>query len=63
MSNPFTPAQLRSLRRRTLRDIVCENTGLPRLRRNLFLMGDGEEEEEEEIDCADTNSLNFRLFV
>ncbi len=54
---PFTPAQLSALRRRTLRDLVCENTAVARAKGD-FLKIQGEE-----ADCRETNSLDFDLFT
>ena len=60
VNNPFTAAQLKALRRRTLRDLICENTGVESMRTSaLLLLGEGGEE----VECTRTNSLEFELFV
>ncbi len=53
----FTPAQLSNLRRRTLRDVICENTAVEQLQTNVFLSSGRRR------DCRFTNRLDFRLFV
>merc|ERR1719452_349963 len=48
----FTTSQLSQLRKRTLRDIICENTELAKARGNVFLL------EGELVDCGTVNTLD-----
>ena len=57
MVNSFNYDQLSQLQLRTLRDIICENTGIEALQEDVFRLGG------EEKDCRTTNSINFDLFV
>eukprot|EP00091_Calanus_sinicus_P013284 TRINITY_DN2951_c0_g1_i6.p1 TRINITY_DN2951_c0_g1~~TRINITY_DN2951_c0_g1_i6.p1 ORF type:complete len:373 (-),score=111.68 TRINITY_DN2951_c0_g1_i6:143-1261(-) len=53
----FTSGQLKQLRGRQLRDVICENTGISATRDNVFLL-DGNME-----DCSAINQLDITLFV
>ena len=53
----FTSDQLRQLRGITLRDVICENTGIAATRENVFWL-DGDFK-----DCSATNQLDITLFV
>ena len=53
----FSPKQLKQLRRRTLRDVICENTEVAKARRSVFSL------EGEMIDCGTVNSLDIYSFV
>jgi len=52
----FTPAQLKQLRKRTLRDIICQNTEITKARENVFLLRGKMK------DCEDVNQLDLDLF-
>ena len=53
----FSFSQLNQLRKRTLRDIICENTELTRARENVFLL------EGNMVDCTTVNFLDIKLFI
>ena len=53
----FTSGQLKQLRGRQLRDVICENTGISATRDNVFLL-DGDMK-----DCSAINQLDINLFV
>ena len=53
----FSPKQLKQLRRRTLRDVICENTEVAKARRSVFSL------EGKMIDCDKVNSLDINNFV
>ena len=48
---------MRQLRRRKLRDIICDNTGIKKTRKNVFLLtGDLE-------DCRQSEKLDIQKFL
>ena len=51
----FTAEQLKQLRRRTLRDVICENTEVAKARRSVFSL------EGEMIDCGTVNHLDLDI--
>jgi len=53
----FSPKQLKQLRRRTLRDVICENTEVAKARRNVFSL------EGKMMDCGRVNSLDMNTFL
>ena len=53
----FNSNQLRQLRKRTLRDIICENTEVAKVRENVFLL------EGSMIDCNHFNYLDITIFI
>ena len=53
----FTSSQLVQLRKRTFRDIICENTELARARGNVFLLVGGM------VDCKVVNTLDINIFI
>ena len=53
----FTREQLEQIRRRTLRDLICENTEISAARQNVFLLVGSVKT------CSDTNNLDITLFM
>lgn len=53
----FTDEQIKSIKRRTMRDILCENTGIQNLQENVFVS------QGERKSCRRTNRINLNLFV
>ena len=51
----FTENELTLIRRRTLRDVICDNIGLPKLQVNAFRVPS---ESNPELDCSKKNTLN-----
>lgn len=56
----FNRNQLRNLRKRTLRDIICENSDIEELPVNVFLLPSIQDSPKP---CTFTNRLDFDLFV
>jgi len=52
----FSTAQLSQLRKRTLRDIICENTEIVKTRENVFLLHG------EMLDCTNIHTLDLTIF-
>ena len=57
VTNAFTDAQLRAIKSRSLRDVLCENTDMFELQLNVFRL-DGRK-----VPCSQRNELDLRLFV
>jgi len=53
----FTTSQLREIRRRRLRDVICDNTDITSTRENVFLLTG------EFKDCSSSNKLNINKFL
>ncbi|TRY80149.1 hypothetical protein TCAL_14778 [Tigriopus californicus] len=56
VTNHLSPAQFKAIRRRTLRDILCQNTNIPLAQENLFKAN------QRVFSCRHINKLDLRLF-
>jgi len=57
----FTPTQLEEIRKRRLSDILCENTGISRMRGNVFL--DASTSGETLKLCSEARAIIVDLFI
>ena len=53
----FSSTQLSQLRKRTLRDIICENTEIVKTRENVFLLTG------EMLDCSNIQPMDMTIFI